>query len=379
MTTSLRRVVCQGASGLLFHALCLTVGTSVTFAQVDCNDPDNLCTGDPCVISTVVVPVQCVVDFGPRTLIVAGNIVPVDTVSPANEVDFTAAAIEVGDGASIRATVIDLTATAGNVEVNGRLRRVHGINLTASGDILATRALRGSQIQLTAAGNINLQKRVSANPGTGCGGIAIEAGGDVDLPKGASCRSRGTGGLHIDVVVDAGGSTRVGGRVLAGGKTAGGTIDLRGDAEVVVDGTLRALGRFVGGSVVVASANGPATFTGSVDVGTMFSGGSVRIEGTAVQVQASLVSADHPSSGNGQGVGTIRFAATAGALDVVGVFSARGGMEQGIIEGTATGDVTVSGTFEATPNGCIAFAAGGTLDTTNATFDPPLVGDCPGS
>jgi hypothetical protein len=78
-------------------------------------------------------------------------------------------------------------------------------------------------------------------------------------------------------------------------------------------------------------------------------------------------------------VGTIRFVATAGPLDLVGEFSARGGMEPGIIEGTATGDVTVSGTFDATPSGCIAFAAGGTLDATNATFAPPLVADCPGS
>ena len=51
----------------------------------------------------------------------------------------------------------------------------------------------------------------------------------------------------------------------------------------------------------------------------------------------------------------------------------------GTIEGTATGNLTASGTFRSVPNGCIALIAGGTLDTSGATFAPPLVPDCPGS
>jgi len=33
-------------------------------AQVDCSDPDNLCTGDPCVIPALELPSDCTVDFG---------------------------------------------------------------------------------------------------------------------------------------------------------------------------------------------------------------------------------------------------------------------------------------------------------------------------
>ena len=40
-------------------------------AQVDCSNPDNLCTGDPCVIGAIELPASCVVDFGTRTVIIS--------------------------------------------------------------------------------------------------------------------------------------------------------------------------------------------------------------------------------------------------------------------------------------------------------------------
>jgi hypothetical protein len=51
----------------------------------------------------------------------------------------------------------------------------------------------------------------------------------------------------------------------------------------------------------------------------------------------------------------------------------------GTIEAMATGDLTVGGAFRSAPNGCIALTAGGTLDTSGASFDTSLVPDCPGS
>jgi hypothetical protein len=43
-------------------------------AQVDCSNPGNLCTGDPCVIPALELPASCVVDFGARTVITQGRL-----------------------------------------------------------------------------------------------------------------------------------------------------------------------------------------------------------------------------------------------------------------------------------------------------------------
>jgi hypothetical protein len=42
---------------------------------------------------------------------------------------------------------------------------------------------------------------------------------------------------------------------------------------------------------------------------------------------------------------------------------------------TASGRIVCAGHV----GGCLALSAGGTLDTTGATFDLPVVADCPGS
>ena len=42
----------------------------------------------------------------------------------------------------------------------------------------------------------------------------------------------------------------------------------------------------------------------------------------------------------------------------------------------AGGNVTVSGSYRAAPNGTFCFSAGGTVDTSAATFDGPVT-SCP--
>ena len=58
-------------------------------ADVSCADPNDLCTGDPCTITTVSVQSPCVVDFGARTLIIAGTV----SVPDDGTLSFTAATI----------------------------------------------------------------------------------------------------------------------------------------------------------------------------------------------------------------------------------------------------------------------------------------------
>ena len=42
-------------------------------AQVDCSNPDNLCTGDPCVIPKIEPANPCVADFGARAVVILGG------------------------------------------------------------------------------------------------------------------------------------------------------------------------------------------------------------------------------------------------------------------------------------------------------------------
>ncbi len=50
------------------------VATCVAFvppriaAQLDCGNPDDVCTGDPCVLERADVPAGCALDFGARTV-----------------------------------------------------------------------------------------------------------------------------------------------------------------------------------------------------------------------------------------------------------------------------------------------------------------------
>ncbi len=137
------------------------------------------------------------------------------------------------------------------------------------------------------------------------------------------------------------------------------------------DGTAGSIHLSAGQSVTVGSANLDAR--GST-------GGTITIDGEGVSVGATL-SAEGTQSGI---AGALRFHASNGDLFLAGGFhaNAKGRSFQpghgGIIEGTATGNVTASGNFRCAPDGCIAFSAGGTLDTSNADFDKPLVADCPG-
>ena len=58
---------------------CVLAVARVAAAPVDCSDPNNLCTGDPCVIPSLEVVPSCTVDFRPRQLVIAGTLrVPAD-------------------------------------------------------------------------------------------------------------------------------------------------------------------------------------------------------------------------------------------------------------------------------------------------------------
>jgi hypothetical protein len=167
----------------------------------------------------------------------------------------------------------------------------------------------------------------------------------------------------------------VNGRILGRGRDRGSDIRLTSSAgAVTLNGPIVAA---PSGTVAVEAA-GQATLNESVSVGGegRIPGGNfgcARVEAASVVVNPrAAVRADAPVSG-----GLLCFNATGGDLHLGGSILARApGTPPGIIEGAATGNLIADGTFRCAPDGCIALTAGGTLDTTEGSFDKPLSGDC---
>lgn len=376
----------------------LLMGIGAAQAQVDCSDPDNLCTGDPCVIGSLTVVTPCVVDFGPRTVVIAGPLrvpsngtldlegdrieVPGTIRAPAN-LPLTTFSLAAGDAlivtgriAAVKRRVVNLSA-GGNLDLGGSVR-AEAVNATAGGMLTVTGrisarvnlqgsagvtvadgfigGLRVSQVAISSTGgDVLVADEARIQPNTEADGIQVAAAGDVTIEGGIA-----NAGLSV---CDAFGSPFDAGRSRL---SAGG--------DLVVAAPIRLRGGCLdlfGGSTVQVLDN--------VTVGLSYAQGELRVRAPSIVV-ASTATLDASGRGFFPG-GALRLRATGGDLGLAGRLLATGQGSGGTIEGTATGNLTASGIFRATvsPPGCIGLSAGGTLDTTGATFDPPPVTDCPGS
>ena len=354
------------------------------WAQVDCGDPDNLCTGDPCVIPALELEAGCNVDFGTREVVVS------DALRLANGVTFHAGRIEVqgklvGGGYLTFGAHVTLAAD-GDLVVSGGVSRVGQINLSAGDDLVIEARLITLQFYLDAGGDVTVSGVLTGPPLGYFNFVQLDAGGDVDLQKSiilqpSTGQQQGQGG---SLNVNAAGLVTLRRRVRATGPGQfgeGGQVTLSGGNGVHVESTARLLlgGGGIGGNAAFTSASGNVTLLGDIDVhGGGFGYGQVSVVGNNVQVVSRRISAD----GGRQG-GNIELHAVAGNLSMAGNFRARSGTRNGgpvagaTIEATATGDLTAAGIFEAAPTGCIALSAGGNLDTSGATFDVPPMASCP--
>jgi hypothetical protein len=228
-------------------------------AQVDCSNPDNLCTGDPCVIGTVSVASPCAVDFGARALRVDGRL----TVPPGGTLSLTAASI------TVRGSLTGL----------GPLAFVfQEITLAASGDVVLSGPVRVRSdfgtVNLEAGANVRLQDRgsivvVSQAPAT----VRVTAGADVSVDRPIRAGAH-HGDIRLDAVgnIDARRPLRPGGGGTISANAGGvltlatpirlsrpsgtaGTVILRGAAGVNVDQTIRLNGTF-DATIEVSSAAG---------------------------------------------------------------------------------------------------------------------------
>ena len=472
-------------AGLL--ALLLVSGPAA--GQVACTSPDALCTGDPCTIGSVDVADPCIVDFGARTLVVAGTL----RLPTNGTLSVSAGAIEVpgsirnlanlqnagGAGPSVTLTATGNVNVTGSVRLNGRVLRSLGapvpgsLVVDAGGSLRMNGSLRTSTVptlvELTAGSAVDFDARIVATPpgstiaiGSGnrvdLGGtlrgferISVDAQADVDLTGALRFSDlltvdaggrvtlstvirvlnghvalRGGGGvdvlrrLHLLSIFQVGSSaemTSSAGAVTIAAPVSAERIVATADGDVTVNQPLAAspplepagvvLLTSLSGSVVadapLTALAGDGTRPGDGAGGDVHvsaadaivvrddilvnafpgndgaPGGTVRLEAGRVEVGPGVtVNADGDPPGPDfahRPPAGLHFVATAGDLDLDGTFRAR--RAPTTIVATASGNLTARGRFEAAPSGCIALAAGGTLDLTGATFDIPPVAACP--
>lgn len=373
-------------------------------AQVSCADPDNLCTGNPCVIDTVTVVPPCEVDFGNRTLEITGIV----TVPDGGTLSFTANAIRLhgridgrnaGTGAAVTLVATgDTLETDGKIDVTGGAGggtvALNGLDLVVDGKIRAGSKLGPGGSVTLVGGAANVQQSIDVRGATG-GSITTQtvgmevwaiwdargltgSGGSITIMgvytafyKGVDARGHGGNGGTVTVYGESFLATP--GKILASGSLNGGAINLFG--PLLMWGKLLARGASGNGGTLVVSAPDPGD--GLVAIPTVrgdFRGGA---GGGSVQIDADEIAFGKELRAGGKtGPGAIRMhhngtqpAELAGKLDA---------RDSGIVEVLApNADLTVSGTFSAGPAGCVGVSAGGTLDTTGLASDVALTASCP--
>jgi hypothetical protein len=355
--------------------LCVTLAAPAR-GQVDCDTPDDLCTGDPCIVGVVEVDDSCVLDFGSRTLVIDGSL----RMPNSGELALTAGAVQVaGRIQNMTSTVpgagprITLAAT-GDVVLDGPIRLVGVRNSLVPGEV--TIQAGGSLTVLSAlttltsptsitwsagSGDVDFSGRV--NTGRPGGAISVDAGGRID--------SFGTF-RHLEAIdMSAGGDVRLGGRlsaqesltVDAGGtfsletvlRNYGSDVILHGALGVSVLRTITMSPLFVdAGSAEIESSAGDVLIAMPVRANDVFitAAGNVTID--------ALVAASPPTRSGG----TIFIDSTGGVIDAFAPITAQSG------DGTSSGD-GAGGHVRLTAPGAIAIHDGILVNAFPQANDAP--------
>jgi hypothetical protein len=338
-------------------ALLVLLAAAPAGGQVACSGPDALCTGDPCVVPSLTVADPCAVDFGTRTVVVAGTLrLPANGTLELragtlvvrgivrNDPDSRAAG---GTGPQVSLDAVGDLELSGGIRLNGR--RLGGtavpgmLVVRAGGRLLVDGAIRTSTgptaLMLAAGGDAVLAGAVVGTPGT-ASTLAVDAGGRADVGP----RLR-----HLAVVTIAAGSdadlhasvTAVPAVAVAAGgvltsrttfRVPGSTVALRGAGGVHVTRPLGLLPLLrPGGVAEMASAAGPVTIDMPVRAG------AVQVTAAGDVAVNALVAASPPKVSGG----SVAIASTGGDVHVAAELTAQSGDGTGPGEG-AGGDVHVT-------------------------------------
>lgn len=376
--------------------LLVAVTAATAHAQLDCDTPDDLCTGDPCVIGSVEVDDSCVLDFRPRALVIAGTL----RMPNSGELTLDAASVDVRRGAGVSnlplgsgipgpGPRITLRATAGII-VDGsiRLSGVRGgalpgmLDLDAGGTLDVDGAVRvvttPTTVRFAAGAAIVFGGRVNTTRPdvdvTAVAGTTISANGRLRRPEritmtaGGDVTLLGTIAPRTELTVDSGGAVLLGSTI----RSSGTQVALRGATEVQISRPVVVLPLFLAaGSAEFTSTTGPVNLLApvqaldvSISAGTdVFvedpisaspparSGGSITIESTGGNVETDTLraqSGDGTQPGDGAG-GQVRVTAAGDVVvpDVfVNAFPGHAGAPGGTVE-LIGASVAAFGTYDA--------------------------------
>jgi hypothetical protein len=303
--------------------LLLTLAPAAAHA-IKCTKPEDLCSGDPCVIRQVEVASPCSLDFGDRTLVIGGTL----SVPNGGTLDLRARDIEVrraiigrhatpfaGNGASVSLNATNDIIVRWRIDVSGRLNP-GVISLNADGDVQVLAPLR-------AAAN-------GTNPVAPGGGIFITAGGRITASGRA--RMRAEGGTNTpggSIALAAGSGVRLENRVGADGRDGGSVAVTTLAGDVFTARQLSASGLLgTGGSVVTFAQAGSVIMADNIEAQGITGGGTIfTIAGKALVASGHLRARANPNAGTG-GTVVVSGGTLVSLQDTVYADGARGGSIQ---------------------------------------------------
>ena len=315
------RVWLAAGMGLVPLLLVLTPGAA---RAIKCTKPDDLCTGDPCVVRQVEVASPCTLDFGDRQLIIGGTVTVPNGGSltlKARDIDVRRAIIGrhatpfAGAGASVHLIAADDIVVRWRIDVSGRIAPGR-IALDAGGDVQLLAPLR-------AASN-------GSSPTAPGGAIAVSAGARITASGRARLRAEGASGTAGgSITLAAGSGARLENRIGADGRDGGSVAVTTRSGDIVASRGLSAAGLLgSGGSVVAFSQSGSVLVLDNIDAQGVSSGGTIFvIAGRLISATGLLRARANPAMGTG-GTVVVSGGTTVNLLDTVSADGATGGTIQ---------------------------------------------------
>ena len=282
----------------------LVADAAAATTLIDCDTPDDFCTGDPCVMtdSVEITVASCVLDFSPRALVLAKK-------------------VAVPNGGT-------LSLTAGSISVD---RGINARHVTSTdGD--------GGDVSLVASGDIFVAQRIDVSGKLSNGTIELDAGADVTINQRLRARARGAGatatGGAVSVQADGTVTSAKQGRIEVRGKknhTPAGTASVAGKNGVTLDGRIDARGT-PGGGVTVTSSAGTVILNAEIRAGGESAAGGTVILNAAGMMNG--IAGKVTASGDDANGGTLLM--TAGGLAQLSSAVVRG-LVGGTVAATASG------------------------------------------
>ncbi|HEY2338523.1 MAG TPA: filamentous hemagglutinin N-terminal domain-containing protein, partial [Burkholderiales bacterium] len=298
-----------------------------------------------------------------------------------------------------------ITTKGGNVSISSS---AGSVTSNASGDITTTATansgINSGNVTISGAAGVALAGKIDTegannNAGDGAAGGTVQVtstggaislvlvdarggnstGGSGDGGQGGSITSSASGGAS-DITLNGSLKTDSGTPDTGGVQLAGGTVNVAGEAGVLVKGLINT----EGGAVTISSSAGAVTSNASGDITTKAALGSAIDSGTLIISAATDVALagnidtdGAASAGNASAGGAVTITAGSGSISVAAV-DTRGGNSSGGNGGaggavtlTAGGTVTISGLMRTAAGSGGTPGADGTVQITGADVDVP--------